>query len=421
MKEGFLTTLKNKTEKELNIIAKDHIFYSLDERNAAIQELESRNNKIDTDLIIVKQSLKQSQKDKSDGYYNITFKDLLPSKKYLFTPLIIYFNAFIFLLMALTGIHPVTPKIEALILWGGNLGDLTLSGQYWRLLSSFFLHAGVLHLLFNMYALLYVGSLLEPVLGKERFLFSYLLSGLFASLTSSVINENIVSVGASGAIFGLYGLLIILLAFKKIKIPEVSNKNLLLSIIFFIGYNLIYSFKEQGIDNVAHIGGLLSGSFIGLIFLPTFQHANKTRWISIGLVTFFLICSFVTIWLTPDKFRQYDQTMQEFSINENKALWMYQEDLFDKTDSFKERIQSEGIDLWQKNIDILKALPNLPTGLQKRVDLLLEYAELRKESCEVLLELTKVENKENKEKLITISKEIEAKIIEIQNFDKINH
>jgi len=336
MKENFLLSLKDKTEKELNIIVKDHVFYSLDERNAAIQELENRDSKIDNELKIIKKSFDQSKKDKSENYYKITFKDLLPKRNYLFTPFIIYLNVFIYILMVLFGTHSITPEIEVLISWGGNLRDLTLTGQYWRLLSSIFLHGGVFHLVFNMYALLYAGALLEPAFGKGNFLFTYLLSGLFANLASLAVNENNVSIGASGAIFGIYGILITFFVFRKIKIPDTSSKSLLLSIVFFVGYNLLYGFKEQGIDNAAHIGGLLSGFVIGLAFLPIFQHIGRTKIVSIGLGLFFLFCFFITIKFTPNKLRQFNHAMQEFLINEKKALWMYQENLsniqLDKSD-----------------------------------------------------------------------------------------
>ena len=119
-----------------------------------------------------------------------------------------------------------------------------------------------MHVLANMYGLLFVGIFLEPLLGKIKFLLIYLVTGLLASIASIWWYEATVSVGASGAIFGLYGLF---LAFMLKKVfPADFQKAFLVSTAIFIGYNLIMGFAG-GIDNAAHIGGLLSGFIIGLL------------------------------------------------------------------------------------------------------------------------------------------------------------
>jgi rhomboid protease GluP len=146
--------------------------------------------------------------------------------------------------MAISGVHPIEPSVESLIVWGGNLREITLGGQPWRLLTSVFLHGGLFHLLLNMYALLHIGGLLESKFGKNRYLFTYIATGLFASIASILVNDNIVSIGASGAIFGMYGLFLSLLILKVLDIPKESRNNLISSILFFIGYNLFYGFTR---------------------------------------------------------------------------------------------------------------------------------------------------------------------------------
>ncbi len=107
--------------------------------------------------------------------------------------------------MILTGVDIMVPDTESLIAWGANFRPITLAGEWWRLLTSCFLHIGIIHLLMNLYALMYIGIQLEPHLGKTRFLAAYLLTGIAGSANSLYWHEFTVSAGASGAIFGMYG------------------------------------------------------------------------------------------------------------------------------------------------------------------------------------------------------------------------
>jgi rhomboid protease GluP len=103
-----------------------------------------------------------------------------PRKGYFVTPIIINLNIAVFILMVATGVSIINPTTDQLLAWGANFRALTLAGQWWRLLTNVFLHIGVLHLLLNMYALLYIGLLLEPYLGRARFLIAYLCTGILA-------------------------------------------------------------------------------------------------------------------------------------------------------------------------------------------------------------------------------------------------
>src|SRR5690606_29451613 len=98
----------------------------------------------------------------------------IPNESHFFTPILIYANLLIFILMTVSGVHFLEPNNESLLNWGANYKPFTLDGQWWRLLSSCFIHIGVFHLAMNMYALIYIGLLLEPHLGKTRFLMAYL-------------------------------------------------------------------------------------------------------------------------------------------------------------------------------------------------------------------------------------------------------
>jgi rhomboid protease GluP len=203
---------------------------------------------------------------KSNASITDAFAIFKPVKGYFITPIIVNLNVLVFLLMVLTGVSAIEPDGKSLIAWGANFGPATLSGEYWRLLTCCFVHIGVLHLFMNMYAFLLIGAQLEPRLGKLRFSIAYIVCGIAASAMSLYWHENInISAGASGAIFGMYGLFLALLNTKLVE--KRNRKQLLASVIFFVGYNLLGGLKE-GIDNAAHVGGLITGLLIGFFFIP---------------------------------------------------------------------------------------------------------------------------------------------------------
>jgi rhomboid protease GluP len=187
---------------------------------------------------------------------------LKPREGYFITPIFIDINIALFIAMIFSGMNPVNFQADDLLNWGGNFRPYVLRGEWWRLLTSVFLHGGLMHLVANMVGLGLLGVILEPVLGKRKYLLCYLATGLLASIASIYWHSQTVSVGASGAIFGLSGIFLALLL-RKCFPPEFS-KGFLTGILLFIGFNLVMGFTG-GIDNAAHIGGLLSGLVIGYV------------------------------------------------------------------------------------------------------------------------------------------------------------
>lgn len=192
-----------------------------------------------------------------------------PKEGFFITPIIIYLNILVFIGMVLAGLGFIFFEAEDLLNWGANFRPLTASGQWWRLLTSTFVHGGFFHLFANMYGLTFAGIFLEPVLGRTRYLTAYLLTGISASCASLLWHDASVSIGASGAIFGLYGLFLVLILTKIF--PPKPGKAFLTSTLVFIGFNLLMGFIGGGTDNAAHIGGLLSGVVFGLTLFPTLE------------------------------------------------------------------------------------------------------------------------------------------------------
>jgi rhomboid protease GluP len=142
------------------------------------------------------------------------------------------------------------------------VSSLTLHGQPWRLLTSLFVHGGMTHLLLNMFSLWLLGLMLEQRVGAWRLLAVYLASGLAASLATLWYHTSgINSTGASGAIFGLYGLMLVLLLSKKMVLDKSDRRAMLGLVIYLVLSNLI-SGLTGNVDNIAHIGGLLMGLFV---------------------------------------------------------------------------------------------------------------------------------------------------------------
>ena len=193
---------------------------------------------------------------------------------FIVTPCLVGLNVLVFCMMVASGASIMEPDLAQLIQWGANFGGLTLGPQPWRLLTSMFVHIGIFHLLFNMWCLWSLGKLAERLMGNWNFLILYLLSGVGGSLLSLRLHPQLVSAGASGAIFGVAGGLVALLGMKKAQIPSASMKQTFKSLLFFIGYNLLYGMRG-GIDNAAHLGGLLSGAALGA-FMPRRVQENAS-------------------------------------------------------------------------------------------------------------------------------------------------
>lgn len=156
-----------------------------------------------------------------------------------------------------------------LVRLGAKVTVLIAAGEYWRLFSAMFLHIGLMHLFFNGYALLAIGTELERLIGPGRFLAIYLLGGLFGNLASYAFTVNLAA-GASGAILGLIGALATFFTLYRRQLGA-WGRGRLANILFLIALNLFLGFTQPGIDNLAHLGGLLSGLGLGWALAPRYR------------------------------------------------------------------------------------------------------------------------------------------------------
>lgn len=184
-------------------------------------------------------------------------------------------NVLVFVAMLLNGGSLWHGSTAVPLQWGANFGPATQDGQWWRLGSALFLHFGVIHLLLNMWALWDVGRLIEQLFGRWRFIALYLGSGVIGNLLSLAIQGNqAVSGGASGAIFSLYGALLVFLLRERRQVDPGEFRWLFGAASAFIVLALVMGFLVPGIDNAAHLGGLVAGALWGLVLARRWTHRS---------------------------------------------------------------------------------------------------------------------------------------------------
>lgn len=202
----------------------------------------------------------------------------IPKGQHVITALLLDSNLIVFISMVLGGLNAVSPTPLELLNIGAIRRYEVINGEWWRLVSSLFIHGGFMHLFMNIIGLGVTTFLLEAVLGKFRLVFAYIFSGIIGGLVSIYWHENTVSVGASGAILGMIGVMCALLLTKKYK--QESGGIYLIIILLFGGITLLMGLLG-GIDNAAHIGGLIGGFVIGLILSLTVSQPDQNfprRW-----------------------------------------------------------------------------------------------------------------------------------------------
>lgn len=171
---------------------------------------------------------------------------------------IIGINCAVMAALALRGVSLLDPALEDVLRNGGNHGPWVARGEWWRLLTSAFVHVGILHLAFNMFAL-HSLRVVEGIYGSGAFLAIYLLSGIGASIVSILWNPDVVSAGASGAVFGTAGALVAFFQAHRETIPETLFRPVMRNMLFLLGLNVMFGLLVPGIDNAAHFGGLACG------------------------------------------------------------------------------------------------------------------------------------------------------------------
>ena len=208
---------------------------------------------------------------------NKVYESVFKPKKIIVTNVIITLCVLVYILQLFN------PKLLYL---GANISDFVKMGEVYRIITCTFIHAGIIHLLCNMYSLYIIGSQLETFIGKARFIFVYIISAISGSLMSLIFTAG-ASVGASGAIFGLLGSLLYFGYHYRIYLGSVL-KNQIIPIIIL---NILLGFMLPGVDNAAHIGGLIGG-YLATVSVGIKNKSNRNEMIN-GIVVLVIYIAFL--------------------------------------------------------------------------------------------------------------------------------
>lgn len=195
------------------------------------------------------------------------------------TNVLIGLNVVVFIVMGCLGAGWfAVESMRPYELYGANNGAATTGGEWWRLVTSMFMHFGLMHLVLNMWALYQSGHLVEKLLGRAGFVLAYLASGIAGGFASILWHRDQVwSAGASGAIFGVYGAVLGYVLREKRSLPASVFQPMAKSTVLFAAYNLVYGLKA-GIDNSCHVGGVVAGVLFGwLLALPVDAEIRRQR------------------------------------------------------------------------------------------------------------------------------------------------
>lgn len=328
------------------------------------------------------QEKKRWMQRKYEGFLSL----IVPHKGYYVAPVVIMICTAVFAVMLIFGVHILEPTAESMIWFGANYTLKTLDGEFYRLLTSCFLHIGIMHLILNMYALVFIGQLLEPVIGKWRMTLAFLLTGIGGSAASLLWHDVVISAGASGAIFGLYGVYIALLTTNLIE--KESRNKILTSMLLFVGYNLLFGLKGD-IDNAAHIGGLLSGLLFGFAIYPSLSsHREKASNLLFSTAAVALILLFTGASLNkPFSQQKYEKLMSDFLELEEKAIGIHEFGQKAGWQAYAEAINNDGIPNWVKCKQIaeqIDSLEGLHDSIYEKNGLVKRYCDYRIESYKLM-------------------------------------
>lgn len=311
------------------------------------------------------------------------------------TPVLIGVNVLVFVVMVATGVSPIDPTIPDLLRWGADFGPQTIAGEWWRILTATFIHVGIIHLVLNMWVLATAGPLVERMVGNIGFVLLYLVAGLGGSLASLWWNPMLVSAGASGAIFGIYGALLGLLLRAHGSIPAQALTRLRSSGLGFLGYNLIFGMMQRNIDSAAHVGGLAAGFLCGLVlsqpFTPEARFGRPLRNLLVGVLGAILVgCGMVAVRGAHADVAKVQSELERFEAMETKTFDAYNAAV-DKaqrqqlTDAaFADLLERDLIPQWREERERLSGPKQIPDSLRFHVDMVVEYMRLRQENWEIL-------------------------------------
>ncbi|MCH5138143.1 rhomboid family intramembrane serine protease [Clostridiaceae bacterium UIB06] len=225
-------------------------------------------NNVDNKILYYTSGLEEKANELANCISHIRHEENQSQKtgKAIITYILIAVNLMIYALTAYLSGNIVDSNTNVLVFLGAKVNELISGGEYYRLVSCMFLHGGIVHVALNMYSLYALGPFVEGLYGKLRYTIIYFLAGIVSSLFSYIFSSHI-SVGASGAIFGLLGAALVF----AVKMRDRIRKDFIINILSVIGINLVMGFSIPNVDNFGHLGGLVGGILSSFILFRRTQ------------------------------------------------------------------------------------------------------------------------------------------------------
>lgn len=298
----------------------------------------------------------------------------------------------VWLAMVGVGVDPLEPDAQALLDWGGNVGVRTVNGEWWRLLTATFLHAGIMHLAFNAYFLWAIGRITERVFGPAAYALVYFGSGLIASMVSVAWQPAVVGVGASGALFGVFGAFLGFTIRRRDLLPEEFVRNVRRNALILIGLNLAIGLFVPNIDLAAHLGGLVAGLGIGYLIARLAEKPVKDRAEGLALrrrvvavVAAMVVGVLVAGALLVPRYDDVYGALDRVFVLNSEAFAAYNASAGSDDAARIEALEAEVIPKMRELEAELAALERVPPDFEARVEALRRYAEMSREGFELEL------------------------------------
>lgn len=320
------------------------------------------------------------------------------------TKLLVASNVLVFLATLAGGAGLWHSSNTVQLAWGANFGPATQDGEWWRLGSAMFLHFGILHLTLNLWALWDAGQLVERMYGHIRFGFIYFISGLTGNLLSLVAHKGLaISGGASGAIFGIYGALLVFMWLERNNLHPRDFRWFFWGAAGFAAASLALGFVITGIDNAAHIGGFAAGLLGGIVFalpagLPQRSACRFNRIRVCGTGVYFLAIAILVSQIPVRPYRWSEEALARREIGEflreDAAITQAWRSILDEArqngisfDELAGRIDSSVGDRYEESFEELSRLPSDPAlPSAPAVEMLRDYAERRRDASRAFAE-----------------------------------
>lgn len=329
-----------------------------------------------------KANIETLKKDKAGVFYFL--------KDVFFTPhpaqvvgFLMLINVGVFIAMCIAGVGFFDTDVAKAVNWGAAAKYKVVEGEYWRLFTACFIHFGIGHIAANMIGLLYASIFLMLVLNRWQFLLGYVVTGVISMAVSIWWHGDTITAGASGAIFGCYGMLLGLALTRLFSSSDRSVIFIYLAV--YVGINLLYGLKD-GVDAAAHLGGLLSGLVIGLLYYFPLQYQKKHLFILTDAVV--LVFGIVTTTVLMSMTTYYGTEMMamesRYNMYEHDALEYYR--VPDTTADVELQLLDKGIVQFDKAIivaDSMRQIEGAPKEIVLYTQRLKLYGQYRKYEMEL--------------------------------------